>query len=113
VYRVYLDELGDVRLLPVPIAATVLTIVEETAALDLARTLISRVMQEADSDQDRANLIDIVTSIMVYTAVFTTIRYRGCGGNAPTQGFHPCTPYPDSTKSAVNSPTSAKRRSEP
>ncbi len=35
------------------------------------------------------------------TAVFTTIRYRGCGGNAPTQGFHPCTPYPDSTKSAV------------
>ncbi len=36
------------------------------------------------------------------TAVFTTIRYRGCGGNAPTQGFHPCTLYPDSTKSAVN-----------
>ncbi len=36
------------------------------------------------------------------TAVFTTIRYRGCGGNAPTQGFHPCTPYPDSTKSAVS-----------
>jgi hypothetical protein len=38
---------------------------------------------------------------IVDTAVFTTIRYRGCGGNAPTQGFHPCTPYPDSTKSAV------------
>jgi mRNA-degrading endonuclease RelE of RelBE toxin-antitoxin system len=29
------------------------------------------------------------------------MRYRECGGTAPTQGFHPCTPHFTNKKSAV------------
>lgn len=66
VHRVYLDELGDVRSLPVPVAATVLTIVDEDEAPETARSLLERTTQELDSPQQRKDLIDIVTSIMVY-----------------------------------------------
>ena len=66
VHRIYLDELGDVRELPVPIAATVLTIVDESEAPEVARYLLSRTEEEGFSAREKANLTDIVTSIMVY-----------------------------------------------
>jgi predicted transposase/invertase (TIGR01784 family) len=66
VHRIYLDELGDVEALPVTVAATVLTIVDEEEAPEMARSLLARTEQEAVSELERANLIDIVTSIMVY-----------------------------------------------
>jgi predicted transposase YdaD len=66
VHRIYLDELGDVNSLPVTVAATVLTITDAEEAPELARSLLARTEQEASSELERANLIDIVTSIMVY-----------------------------------------------
>jgi predicted transposase/invertase (TIGR01784 family) len=66
VHRIYLDELGDVEALPMTVAATVLTIADEEEAPELARSLLARTEQEAVSKLERANLIDIVTSIMVY-----------------------------------------------
>ncbi|NJK52780.1 MAG: Rpn family recombination-promoting nuclease/putative transposase [Leptolyngbyaceae cyanobacterium SU_3_3] len=66
VHRIYLDELGDVQSLPIPVAATVLTIVEEAEAPQVARSLFERTEREELTERERANLIDIVTSIMVY-----------------------------------------------
>lgn len=65
-HRIYLDELGDVQSLPVTVAATVLTIVEAEEAPQVARFLLERTEREELTERDRANLIDIVTSIMVY-----------------------------------------------
>ncbi|NJK52103.1 MAG: DUF2887 domain-containing protein, partial [Leptolyngbyaceae cyanobacterium SU_3_3] len=66
VHRIYLNELADVRTLPVSVAATVLTIVDEAEAPEVARSLLERTEQAELTDRERANLIDIVTSIMVY-----------------------------------------------
>ncbi|NJS42267.1 Rpn family recombination-promoting nuclease/putative transposase [Candidatus Gracilibacteria bacterium] len=66
VHRIYLDELGDIATLPVTVAATVLTIVEEAEAPQAARDLLKRTQQEEFTARERANLLDIVTSIMVY-----------------------------------------------
>lgn len=66
VHRIYLDELGEIRSLPLPVAATVLTIVEATEAPAVARYLLARAEQEELTPRERANLIDIVTSIIVY-----------------------------------------------
>jgi predicted transposase/invertase (TIGR01784 family) len=66
VHRIYLDELGDVWSLPVPIAAVVLTIVEENEAPAVARHLLARTEQETFTPEERSDIIDIVTSIMVY-----------------------------------------------
>ena len=65
-HRIYLDELGDARELPLPIAATVLTIVDENEASKVAQYLLSRSQQESLSDRSRQDVIDIVTAIMVY-----------------------------------------------
>jgi predicted transposase/invertase (TIGR01784 family) len=66
VHRVYLDELGDARRLPVPIAATVLTIVEESEAPAVARDILERAQREDYSDSQRRDIIDIVTAIVMY-----------------------------------------------
>ncbi len=66
VHRIYLDELGDVWSLPVPIAAVVLTIVKEADAPAVARHLLERTEQETFTSEERSDIIDIVTSIMVY-----------------------------------------------
>jgi predicted transposase YdaD len=66
VHRIYLDELGDVWSLPVPIAAVVLTIIEENEAPAVARHLLQRTEQETFTPEERSDIIDIVTSIMVY-----------------------------------------------
>jgi predicted transposase/invertase (TIGR01784 family) len=66
VHRIYLDELGDTRLLPIPVATTVLTILDEAEAPELARYLLARTEREELPAMEREDLIDIVTSIMVY-----------------------------------------------
>ncbi|KYC42940.1 hypothetical protein WA1_12575 [Scytonema hofmannii PCC 7110] len=66
VHRVYLDELTEVPSLPVMVAATVLTIVPEAEAPELARELLSRTEQEEFTARERGDIIDIITSIMVY-----------------------------------------------
>jgi predicted transposase/invertase (TIGR01784 family) len=71
VHRIYLDELGDMQSLPITVAATVLTIADEAEAPEAARFLLERAERENLSERERANLIDIVTSIMVYK--FTTL----------------------------------------
>ena len=51
VHRIYLNELGDARLLPIPVAATVLTIIDEAEAPEVARYLLSRTEQEEFTDR--------------------------------------------------------------
>lgn len=72
VHRIYLDELGDIRSLPVTVAAAVLTITDEVETPNRARELIQR--SEELPPRERVNLIDIVTSIMVYK--FTNLSQR-------------------------------------
>lgn len=69
VHRIYLDELGDVRSLPIAVAATVLTIVEEDEAPEVARYLLERTERDTFTAKERGDIIDIVTSIMVYKFV--------------------------------------------
>jgi predicted transposase YdaD len=64
--RLYLDELGDVRSLPVTVAATVLTIVKEEEAPEVARYLLSRTEQEGFTAREKQNIVDIVSSIILY-----------------------------------------------
>jgi predicted transposase/invertase (TIGR01784 family) len=63
VHRIYLDELGEGRNLPIGLAAIVLTIADEDQAPSAARDILSR----ADAPEiDQQRIIDLVTSIMVY-----------------------------------------------
>ena len=65
VHRVYLDELGDIRQLPLWVALMVLTTVEEEQASEEARYLLARNQQETSQPSSRA-IIELVTTIMVY-----------------------------------------------
>ncbi|MCF2148114.1 Rpn family recombination-promoting nuclease/putative transposase [Desmonostoc muscorum LEGE 12446] len=65
VHRVYLDELGDIRSLPLWVALMVLTTVEEEQAPAEARYLLARSRQETSSSVSRA-IIEIITTIMTY-----------------------------------------------
>lgn len=65
VHRVYLDELGDIRSLPLWVAVMVLTTVEEEQAPAEARYLLARSHQETSSSVSRA-IIEIITTIMTY-----------------------------------------------
>lgn len=64
VHRVYLDELGDIRQLPI-LALMVLTTVDEEQAPEEARYLLTRTTQEVLSPLSRA-IIELITTIMVY-----------------------------------------------
>jgi predicted transposase/invertase (TIGR01784 family) len=64
-YRVYLDELGAIRELPLGLALMVLTTIEEDEAPEEARYLLSRTYQEVPKVSSRA-IIELVTTIMVY-----------------------------------------------
>jgi predicted transposase/invertase (TIGR01784 family) len=66
VHRIYLDELGDVQSLSLPVAALVLTIAAEDEAPQAARNLLLRAEQEPLTPRERTDIIDIVTAIMVY-----------------------------------------------
>ncbi|WP_066426166.1 Rpn family recombination-promoting nuclease/putative transposase [Anabaena sp. 4-3] len=65
VHRVYLNELGNIRQLPLWLALMVLTTVEEEQAPEEARYLITRTREEVASTATRA-IIEIITTIMVY-----------------------------------------------
>jgi predicted transposase/invertase (TIGR01784 family) len=65
VHRVCLDELGDIRALPLGIALMVLTTVGETQAPAEARYLLSRVQQEVPPAAGR-DIIDLLATILSY-----------------------------------------------
>jgi predicted transposase/invertase (TIGR01784 family) len=65
VHRVYLDELGDIRQLPVWVALMVLTTLAESQAPEAARYLLTRTSEEIPSPSSRA-IIEMITTIMVY-----------------------------------------------
>ncbi|MBE9062895.1 DUF2887 domain-containing protein [cf. Phormidesmis sp. LEGE 11477] len=65
VQRVYLDELGDIRQLPLWVGLMVLTTVDESAAVTDARNLISRAQTEATAEESRV-IIDMVATIIWY-----------------------------------------------
>jgi predicted transposase YdaD len=62
---VYLDELGDIRQLPVWVALMLLTTVEESQAPEEARYLLTRTRQEVTEPANRA-IIEMIITIMVY-----------------------------------------------
>jgi predicted transposase/invertase (TIGR01784 family) len=65
VHRIYLDELGDIRSLPVWVALMVLTTIEDEQAAEEARYLLTRSQQEEPQPANRA-IIELLTTIMVY-----------------------------------------------
>jgi predicted transposase YdaD len=65
VHRVYLDELGNIRQLPLWVALMVLTTIEEVEAPEEARYLLTRTGQEVPLAEGRV-IIEIVTTIMMY-----------------------------------------------
>ncbi|BAY21434.1 hypothetical protein NIES2100_11880 [Calothrix sp. NIES-2100] len=65
VHRIYLDELGDIRQLPVWVALMVLTTVDDEIAPQEARYLLTRTSQEAPERASRA-IIEMIVTIMVY-----------------------------------------------
>ncbi|RUR88414.1 hypothetical protein DSM107007_10390 [Nostoc sp. PCC 7120 = FACHB-418] len=64
-HRIYLDELGEIRQLPVWVALMVLTTIDEEQATEEARYLLERSQQEVPQPENRA-IIDLLTTIMVY-----------------------------------------------
>lgn len=65
VHRVYLDELGDIRQLPVWVALMVLTTIEEEQAPQEARYLIERTSTQ-QPETVSSTIIELVMTIMVY-----------------------------------------------
>ncbi|OKH41005.1 hypothetical protein NIES2119_01495 [[Phormidium ambiguum] IAM M-71] len=66
VHRVYLNELGEIRQLPLGIALMVLTIVEEEQAPEEARYLLARTQQEITEPERSRAIIDTIATIIVY-----------------------------------------------
>ncbi len=65
VNRIYLDELGDIRSLPLWVALMVLTTIDDEQATEEARYLLARSQQEAPQPENSA-IIELLTTIMVY-----------------------------------------------
>lgn len=65
VHRIYLDELGDIRQLPLWVALMVLTTVKLEQAPEEARYLLTRNSQEMPQPRSR-DIIDLVTKIIMY-----------------------------------------------
>ncbi|MFN6499806.1 MAG: Rpn family recombination-promoting nuclease/putative transposase [Nostoc sp. DedQUE01] len=65
VHRVYLDELGDIRQLPIWVALMVLTTLDEQIAPQEAKYLLERSSVEQPETTNSA-IIELVTTIMVY-----------------------------------------------
>ncbi len=68
VHRVYLDELGDIRTLPLNVALMVLTTVEEAIAPQEARYLLNRTRQEQPQPTTQV-IIEMMTTIIAYKFV--------------------------------------------
>jgi predicted transposase/invertase (TIGR01784 family) len=65
VHRIYLDELGDIRQLPLWVALMVLTTIDDELAPQEARYLLTRTSQESSERASRA-IIEMLVTIMVY-----------------------------------------------
>ena len=65
VHRIYLDELGDIRQLPVWVGLMVLTTLTESQAPEAARYLLTKSTQELSSPSSQV-IIEMVTTIMMY-----------------------------------------------
>ncbi|PAX54141.1 Rpn family recombination-promoting nuclease/putative transposase [Brunnivagina elsteri] len=65
VHRIYLDELGNIRQLPLWVALMVLTTIDDEQATEEARYLLARSQQEAPQPSNRA-IIELITTIIVY-----------------------------------------------
>jgi predicted transposase/invertase (TIGR01784 family) len=65
VNRIYLNELGDIRQLPVWVGLMVLTTLDDEQATQEARYLLARNQQEESQAGNRA-IIELITTIMVY-----------------------------------------------
>lgn len=66
VHRVFLNELGDIRQLPLGLALMVLTTLKENLAPQEARYLLERSRQEQPQAESHAIIVEMVTTIMVY-----------------------------------------------
>jgi predicted transposase/invertase (TIGR01784 family) len=69
VHRVYLDELGNIRQLPLWVALMVLTTLGEEQAPEEARYLLARSQQEASQSSSRA-IIDLVQGGRIFSTVY-------------------------------------------
>jgi predicted transposase/invertase (TIGR01784 family) len=65
-HRVYLDELGDIRELPLGVALMALTIEKPKKAPETARYLLARSQAEIVDPQTNQAIIEMLTTIMVY-----------------------------------------------
>lgn len=72
VHRIYLNELGDIRQLPIWVALMVLTTIEDEDSVEEARYLLAR-NQQAETPDNRT-IIELVTTIMVYKFTNKTQR---------------------------------------
>ena len=68
VNRIYLDELGNIRELPVEVAVMLLTTVSEKQAPEEARYLLQRNQQETTQQSTQA-IIELITTIIAYKFV--------------------------------------------
>ncbi len=66
VHRIYLDELGLIRQLPIGVALMVLTTLDRQQAPVEARYLLNRTGQETASEAESRAIMEVVTTIMVY-----------------------------------------------
>ena len=69
VHRVYLDELGEIRQLPLGVALMLLTTVDEMQAPEEARYLLARSQRETTDPETSRAIMEMVTTIMVYKFV--------------------------------------------
>ena len=65
VHRIYLDELGDIRQLPLEIAVMLLTTVDKEQAPVEARHLLRRTQREVAQPSTQA-IIELITTIVMY-----------------------------------------------
>ncbi|NDJ17460.1 Rpn family recombination-promoting nuclease/putative transposase [Myxacorys almedinensis] len=65
IYRVYLDELGEIRAVPVWVAVMRLTMVPEDQVVEEARYLLSRSRSE-DTPAGRGAIMEMITTIVAY-----------------------------------------------
>lgn len=66
VQRIYLDELGKTVSNSLGVGVVKLVIEPENKALDLAQSLISQAQEEISELKNQENLIDLITTIIVY-----------------------------------------------
>lgn len=65
VHRVYLDEIGDIRQLPLEVSVMLLTTVDESQAPEEARYLLQRTQRETPESSTQ-DIIELITTIVAY-----------------------------------------------